>query len=162
MPLKDEDIVIVQACRTPIGCLNGHFNDTPAAQLSSHVIKHIVDSCDMRDTTAQHISQVFMGQVLTAGCGPNPTREACLSAGVHQSVPCCTVNQVCGSGLRNVGSAYDSLRLRQLEKKGDKTGAAAFIIAGGQESMSKHHWCSLAVLGTRAAIHVVRDSDWVT
>jgi acetyl-CoA C-acetyltransferase len=118
-----EDVVIVGGLRTAIGRFGGSLSEIPAARLGSIVIQGLLKKLDL---DPNHVDDVLMGQVLTAGCGQNPARQASIFAGVPQSVPAMTVNQVCGSGLRAVMLAAQAIR----------AGDAELIIAGGQENMS--------------------------
>lgn len=117
------EVVIVSALRTPIGTFNGSLKDIKADTLGSIVIKEILKEvkCDK-----EKIDQVIMGQVLTAGNGQNPARQASINAGIPFSKPAYIINQVCGSGLRAIVSGYQSILL----------GDSKVIIAGGQESMT--------------------------
>jgi len=117
------EVVIVSALRTPIGTFNGSLKDMKADILGSIVIKEILRKvkCDK-----EKIDQVIMGQVLTAGNGQNPARQASINAGIPFSKPAYIINQVCGSGLRAVVSGFQSIKL----------GESKYIIAGGQENMS--------------------------
>ena len=117
------EVVIVSALRTPIGTFNGSLKNIKADILGSIVIKEILREvkCDK-----EKIDQVIMGQVLTAGNGQNPARQASINAGMPFSKPAYIINQVCGSGLRAVVSGFQSIRL----------GESKYVIAGGQESMS--------------------------
>ncbi len=120
---KSKEIVIVEAVRTPIGVYKGSLKDLKAHQLGSIVIKEILKRSKINQN---EIDEVIMGQVLTAGEGQNPARQAAINAGIPISKPSHIINQVCGSGLRAVISGY------QLIKLGD----AKIIICGGQENMS--------------------------
>ena len=117
------EVVIVSALRTPIGTFNGSLKDIKADTLGSIVIKEILTEvkCDK-----EKIDQVIMGQVLTAGNGQNPARQASINSGIPFSKPAYTINQVCGSGLRAVTSGFQSIKL----------GESKYVIAGGQENMS--------------------------
>jgi len=117
------EVVIVSALRTPIGTFNGSLKDIKADTLGSIVIKEILKEvkCDK-----EKIDQVIMGQVLTAGNGQNPARQASINAGIPFSKPAYIINQVCGSGLRAVTSGFQSIKL----------GESKYVIAGGQENMS--------------------------
>ncbi len=117
------EVVIVSALRTPIGAFNGSLKDMKADLLGSIVIKEILreTKCDKKK-----IDEVIMGQVLTAGNGQNPARQASINAGIPISKPAYIINQVCGSGLRAVISGFQSIKL----------GESKYVIAGGQENMS--------------------------
>ena len=118
-----KDVVIVSATRTPIGTFKGSLKKMTSDQLGSIVIKEVLKKSKF---TADEIDEVIMGQVLTAGTGQNPARQAAIKAGLPISKPAYLVNQVCGSGLRAVILGYQSIRL----------GESLNIIAGGQENMS--------------------------
>ena len=118
-----EDVVIVAAGRTAIGKFGGTLSKIPATELGAQVIKHLVAKTGI-DPAA--ISEVIMGQVLTAGAGQNPARQAVIKAGLPDSVPASTLNVVCGSGLRATHLAAQAIMC----------GDAEIVIAGGQENMS--------------------------
>jgi acetyl-CoA C-acetyltransferase len=118
-----EDVVIVAAGRTAIGKFGGTLSKIPATELGAQVIKQLMAKTGI-DPAA--ISEVIMGQVLTAGVGQNPARQAVIKAGLPDSVPASTLNVVCGSGLRAVHLAAQAI----------KCGDAEIVIAGGQENMS--------------------------
>ena len=117
------EVVIVEAIRTPIGAYKGSLKDLSADKLGSIVIREILRKTKI---DKDDIDEVIMGQVLTAGGGQNPARQATINAGIDISKPAHIVNQVCGSGLRAVISGYQSIRL----------GEAKNVISGGQENMS--------------------------
>jgi acetyl-CoA C-acetyltransferase len=118
-----DDIVIVSAARTPVGSFNGAFASVPAHVLGASAIKAALSRAGIE---AGDIDEVILGQVLTAGQGQNPARQAGRLAGVPDSKTAFGINQVCGSGLRTVAIAAQQLR----------TGASNIVLAGGQESMS--------------------------
>jgi acetyl-CoA C-acetyltransferase len=117
------DIVIVAAVRTAVGKFGGTLAKTPAAELGAVVIKDLLARTGVK---GEQISEVIMGQVLQAGCGQNPARQAVIKAGLPQGVPAYTINKVCGSGLKAVMLAVQAIR----------DGDAEIVIAGGQENMS--------------------------
>lgn len=117
------DIVITGAARTPVGAFNGSFAATPAHVLGTVAIKAALERAGV---APGEVGEVIMGQVLTAGQGQNPARQASIAAGVSQDAPAWGVNQVCGSGLRAVALAAQQIA----------TGDAGVVVAGGQESMS--------------------------
>ena len=123
MSNKLKDVVIVGAIRTPIGAYKGSLKDVKAHQLGSTVINEVLKKSKIGHN---EIDEVIMGQVLTAGSGQNPARQAAINAGIPNSKPAHTINQVCGSGLRAVISGYQSIRLGEVKK----------VICGGQENMS--------------------------
>ena len=118
-----KDIVIVAAKRTAIGKFNGSFAKVGAPKLGAAVIKALLDETKVDPSS---ISEVIMGQVLTAGVGQNPARQAARAAGIPDEVPSSTLNVVCGSGLRAVGLAAQAI----------EAGDSEIVIAGGQENMS--------------------------
>ncbi|SVA24251.1 uncharacterized protein METZ01_LOCUS77105 [marine metagenome] len=118
------DVVITSALRTPIGTYRGSLKELSADKLGSICIKEVIKNSKLK---ADDIEQVVMGQVLTSATGQNPARQASVNAGIPVSKPAHIVNQLCGSGLRAVASAYQSVKLKENK----------IVIAGGQESMSK-------------------------
>jgi len=118
-----KSVYIVAAQRTPVGNFQGSLSSLKASELGSHAIKAALAQSGLK---AEDIHECIMGQVLTAGVGQAPARQAALGAGLPTSVPCMTINKVCGSGLKSVMLGYDSIRL----------GSARLVVAGGQESMS--------------------------
>ena len=118
------EIVIVKALRTPIGTYKGSLKALSANELGAQVIKNLIEQTGL---PYDQIDEVIMGQVLTAGVGQNPARQAQINAGISFTKPAHIINQVCGSGLRAIISAYQSIIL----------GDANIIIAGGQENMSR-------------------------
>jgi len=121
--MKDEDIVIVGAARTPVGSFNGSLSSLPAHQLGEVVIRAALLRAGVK---ADEVDEVIMGQVLTAGQGQNPARQAAVAAGIPADRTAFGVNQVCGSGLRAI-----ALGAQQIA-----TGDADIVVAGGQENMS--------------------------
>ena len=117
------DIVIVAAKRTPVGSFLGAFAATPAHELGRVAIEAALAQAGV---AGEEVSEVILGQVLTAAQGQNPARQASMAAGVPKEIPAWGVNQVCGSGLRAVALAYQAVA----------TGDASIVVAGGQESMS--------------------------
>ena len=118
-----EDIVIVAAARTAVGKFGGAFNATPAPELGAAVVKSLLEQTKV---DGSHVSEVIMGQVLTAGSGQNPARQTVIKAGLPEAVPGLTINKVCGSGLKAVMLGAQSIQC----------GDAEIVIAGGQENMS--------------------------
>ena len=123
MKNKLKEVVIVSAIRTPIGSYRGSLKDMRSDQLGSVVINEVLKKSKIVN---DEIDEVIMGQVLTAGAGQNPARQAAINAGIPISKPAHIINQVCGSGLRAVISGYQSIKL----------GESKNVISGGQESMS--------------------------
>ena len=95
MAASEKQVFIVGACRTPIGNLNGSLSTFPAAQLGSTAIKEALERANV---PADKVSEVIMGQTLTAGQGQNPARQAAMKAGIPKEVPSTSVNMLCGSG----------------------------------------------------------------
>jgi acetyl-CoA C-acetyltransferase len=118
------DIVIVSALRTPIGKLGGSLGSLPAHQLGQRVISEVLARAQVNPGD---ISEVILGQVLTAGCGQNPARQAAIAAGLPETTPAYGINQVCGSGLRAIALGFQAIQ----------DGTADLVVAGGQESMSQ-------------------------
>jgi acetyl-CoA C-acetyltransferase len=117
------DIVIVAAARTAVGKFGGSLAKVPAAELGATVIRDLLRRSGL---PADQVGEVIMGQVLQAGCGQNPARQAVIKAGLPHAVPGMTINKVCGSGLKAVMLAAQAIR----------DGDAEVVIAGGQENMS--------------------------
>jgi len=118
-----EDIVIVSAVRTPVGKFGGALAKTPATDLGALVIKEALARAKV---PLDQVGEVIMGQVLTAGVGQNPARQAMMKAGVAKETPALTINAVCGSGLKAVMLAAQAIA----------TGDSEIVVAGGQENMS--------------------------
>jgi acetyl-CoA C-acetyltransferase len=118
------DIVIVAAKRTPMGAFQGALSGLSAPELGACAIKAAMAAAGLR---GEQVDEVYMGNVLSAGLGQAPARQAALKAGLPDSVPCTTLNKVCGSGMKAVMLAADSLRL----------GETRVVVAGGMESMSR-------------------------
>ena len=118
-----EDIVIVAAGRTAVGKFGGSLAKIPATELGAAVIKGVLERSGL---SADQLGEVIMGQVLTAGVGQNPARQAVIKAGFPQGIPGLTINAVCGSGLKSVMLAAQAVA----------TGDSEIVIAGGQENMS--------------------------
>ncbi len=117
------DIVIVAAARTAVGKFGGSLAKVPAAELGATVIRALLERAKLE---GGQIGEVILGQVLQAGMGQNPARQAVIKSGLPQAVPAMTINKVCGSGLKAVMLAAQSIR----------DGDSEIVIAGGQESMS--------------------------
>src|SRR5579872_7077481 len=118
-----DDVVIVSAARTPVGSFNGAFATLPAHDLGAVAIKAALERAGIEPG---RVSEVIMGQILTAAQGQNPARQASISAGIPVESPAWGVNQLCGSGLRTVALGYQALL----------NGDSQIVVAGGQESMS--------------------------
>ncbi|MFQ5752835.1 MAG: acetyl-CoA C-acetyltransferase [bacterium] len=119
-----KEVVIASACRTPIGSFNGVLSSLSAPQLGSIVIHEALNRTGI---SGKDVSEVIMGQILTAGVGQAPARQAAIGAGVPNTVPCMTINKVCGSGLKAVMLAAQAII----------AGDADIVVAGGMENMSR-------------------------
>jgi acetyl-CoA C-acetyltransferase len=126
--MKD-DIVIVGAARTPVGAFNGALGNLPAHELGKVAIKAALERAGVE---APLVSEVILGQILTAGEGQNPARQASIAAGIPVEVPAWGVNQLCGSGLRTVALGFQAIL----------NGDSEIVVAGGQESMSMAPHCA--------------------
>ena len=122
------DIVIASAARTPVGTFNGSFADISASTLGTVAIKAALERASV---APEDVSEVIMGQILTAGAGQNPARQAAMEAGLPVEVPAYGVNQLCGSGLKTVALGFQAIT----------SGDASVVVAGGQESMSQAPHC---------------------
>jgi acetyl-CoA C-acetyltransferase len=118
-----EEIVIAGAARSAIGKFGGTLARTPAADLGAHIIRKLLERSGLKP---DQVSEVIMGQVLAAGVGQNPARQAAIKAGLPDMIPAMTINKVCGSGLKAVMLAAQSVA----------NGDSDVVIAGGQENMS--------------------------
>jgi acetyl-CoA C-acetyltransferase len=117
------EIVIASATSTAVGSFNGAFANTPAHDLGATAVREALARAGVEGAD---VSEVIMGQILTAGQGQNPARQAAMAAGVAQEAPAWIVNQMCGSGLRAVALGYQAIA----------NGDSSIVVAGGQESMS--------------------------
>ena len=117
------DVVITAARRTPVGSFLGSFANTPAHELGRIAIEAALADAGV---AGEEVSEVILGQVLTAGQGQNPARQASMNAGIPREVPAWGINQLCGSGLRTVALGFQAISL----------GDSKIVVAGGQESMS--------------------------
>jgi acetyl-CoA C-acetyltransferase len=118
------DVVIVGAARTPVGAFNGGLSSLPAHALGEIAIKGALERAGVK---AEEVSEVIMGQILAAGGGQNPARQAAMAAGIPQEKTAYGINQLCGSGLRTVALGYQAIKL----------GDSSIVVAGGHESMSQ-------------------------
>jgi len=147
------DAVIVSSARTAIGSFNGALKDIPATQLGSIVIRAAIERAGIPPTL---VDEVIMGNVLQANEGQAPARQASLGAGLDKSVPCMTINKVCGSGLKSVMLAAQAIA----------TGDADVVVAGGMENMSQvPYYLSSARTGlklghSRLIDGMIRDGLW--
>ncbi len=147
-----DDIVIVSAARTPVGSFNGALGLVPAHILGEVAIRAALERAGV---AAEEVDEVILGQVLTAGQGQNPARQAAIAAGIPQERTAFGINQVCGSGLRAV-----SLAAQQV-----MSGQSTVVLAGGQESMSQSTHCAYLRQGTKMgdmqlADTMIRDGLW--
>ena len=121
--MKNKEVVITSACRTAVGSLGKSLKNVHAHELGSSTIESLIKKTKIKK---DEIDEVIFGQVLTAGLGQNPARQALINSGIPKEKPAYLVNQVCGSGLRSIASGAESII----------SGNSNVIIAGGQESMS--------------------------
>lgn len=128
--MSSREVVIVSAVRTPIGNFGGSLKSVSAVQLGAHVIKSVVDKAGI---DSNQVDEVIMGNVLQAGLGQNPARQAAIHAGLPQLTPALTINKVCGSGLKAVHLAAQAI----------VTGDAEIVVAGGMENMSQSPYLSM-------------------
>ncbi|NIP87562.1 MAG: acetyl-CoA C-acetyltransferase [Gammaproteobacteria bacterium] len=141
-----DNVVIIDAGRTAIGSFNGALSGIPASTLGARVIAGLLQRTGL---STDQVDEVILGQVLTAGCGQNPARQASIEAGLPHGVPAMTINKVCGSGLKAVHLAAQAL----------KCGDAEVIIAGGQENMSlAPHALPNSRAGTKMGDWSLRDT----
>jgi acetyl-CoA C-acetyltransferase len=131
-----DDIVIVSAARTPVGAFNGAFANLPAHELGKTAIQAAMARAGVQGAD---VNEVILGQILTAGEGQNPARQASIAAGIPVESPAWGVNQLCGSGLRTVALGYQQI----------VNGDAEIVVAGGQESMSMAPHCAHLRRGTK-------------
>ncbi|GLV40752.1 Acetyl-CoA acetyltransferase 2 [Carabus blaptoides fortunei] len=141
----DNSVVIVSACRTAIGTIMGSLRNMPAHDLGGTAIKASLHQIKLEPDC---VSEIILGQTLTAGQGQNPARLAAFKAGVPVTVPAYGVNMLCGSGLKAVYLAYQAI----------KSDEATIVVAGGQESMSQAHHTSYMRNGTKYGNTMLKDS----
>jgi acetyl-CoA C-acetyltransferase len=153
MKRNERDVVIVSAVRTPIGSFQGALKDVGAVKLGALVIREAVKRAGLK---AADVQEVIMGNVLQAGLGQNPARQASLAAGLPRETPAYTINMVCGSGLKTVHLAVQSIR----------SGDSEVAVAGGTENMSQ---APFLVQGARGGLRMgdhqlvdsmIRDGLW--
>jgi acetyl-CoA C-acetyltransferase len=143
------DVVLVGAARTPIGAFLGGLAPFPAPKLGAIAIRAALERSGV---AADQIDEVYMGNVVQAGVGQAPARQAALGAGLPQSVPCTTVNKVCGSGLKSVMLASSQIR----------AGEARCIVAGGMESMSNAPYLARGLrTGLGLGEHRIEDANLI-
>ena len=131
-----EDVVIVAGARTAVGSFNGSFANLPAHELGKTAIKAALERAKVSPT---EISEVILGQILTAAQGQNPARQASINSGIATETPAWIVNMVCGSGLRSVALGSQAI----------KNGDSRIVVAGGQESMSQATHAAYLRAGTK-------------
>src|SRR4051812_30685911 len=149
--MKD-DIVIVSAARTPVGSFNGAFANLPAHDLGKVAIKAALERAGVE---AARVNEVILGQILTAGQGQNPARQASIAAGIPVEAPAWGINQLCGSGLRAVALGYQQIL----------QGDCDIVVAGGQESMSMAPHCAHLRNGVKMGNYdmvdtMIKDGLW--
>ena len=130
------DVVIVSAARTPVGSFNGALSSLKASELGTVAIKAALARAGLEGGV---VDDVVLGQILIAGAGQNPARQAAMAAGIPQEKTAIQINQLCGSGLRAVAMGYQAI----------VAGDAAIVVAGGQESMSQAPHCANLRSGTK-------------
>ena len=150
--MASENVVIVSAARTPVGSFNGALSSLPAHALGAAALKAAMTRAKV---DAKEVDEVILGQILTAGQGQNPARQASIAAGIPVESPAWGVNQLCGSGLRAV-----ALGMQQIAN-----GDAAIVAAGGQESMSMSPHCQHLRNGVKMGDFqmidtMIRDGLW--
>ena len=150
--MANQTVVIVSAARTPVGSFNGALASLTGAQLGSVALKAAMERAKLDPS---EVNEVILGQVLTAGQGQNPARQASIGAGIPVASPAWGINQICGSGLRAVALGYQQVL----------TGASAIVAAGGQESMSRSTHCAHLRDGVRMGDFqmidtMIRDGLW--
>ncbi|MBI1206157.1 MAG: acetyl-CoA C-acyltransferase [Azospirillum sp.] len=146
------DVVIVAAARTPVGSFNGVLSSVPAHKLGEVVIREVLKRAKLEPG---EVSEVLLGQILTANCGQNPARLASVGAGLPVETTAVGINQLCGSGLRTVALGSQSIKLGDTE----------IVIAGGQESMSMAPHVAFLRNGTKMGSvefldTMLRDALW--
>lgn len=151
--MANNDIVLVSASRTPIGSFGGSLANVPAVQLGALVIKDVLAKAGVK---AEQVDEVIMGNVLQAGLGQNPARQAAIHAGLPDYIPAFTINKVCGSGLKTVHLAAQAII----------AGDAEIIVAGGMENMSQAPYLSMEArngmrMGDKKIVDsMIKDGLW--
>jgi acetyl-CoA C-acetyltransferase len=146
------DVVIVSAARTPVGAFNGALSSVPAHYLGQVAI---AEALKRAKVAPEEVSEVVLGQILTAGAGQNPARQAAVAAGIPVEKTAYVINQLCGSGLRAVALGFQAI----------KVGDSEIVVAGGQESMSQAPHCMNLRNGTKMGDAqmidtMIRDGLW--
>ncbi|HEX5599250.1 MAG TPA: acetyl-CoA C-acyltransferase, partial [Hyphomicrobiaceae bacterium] len=136
MSAANSTVVIASAARTPVGSFNGSLSSLPAHELGKVAIKAAIERAGIEPG---EVDEVIMGQILTAGAGQNPARQASIAAGIPVDSPAWGMNQLCGSGLRAVALGAQQIQL----------GSSNIVVAGGQESMSQAPHCAHLREGTK-------------
>ena len=152
MANSENPIVIASAARTPVGSFSGALSAVPASELGTVAIKAALERADVQP---EDVNEVIMGQILTAGTGQNPARQASIHAGIPVDAPAWGMNQLCGSGLRAV-----ALGAQQIAD-----GSANVVVAGGQESMSQAPHCQHLRNGVKMGDYkmvdtMIKDGLW--
>lgn len=138
-------VYIVAAKRTPIGSFNGKLSAFGAVELGGHAVRGALDSINL---DAKEVDEVILGNVLGAGLGQAPARQASLKGGIGIDVPCTTINKVCSSGLKSLVYGAQSIALEQSD----------IVVGGGFESMSRAPYVLLNVHPPQQR----QEKDWVT
>jgi acetyl-CoA C-acetyltransferase len=146
------EVVIAGAVRTPVGAFNGGLSSVSAAYLGEVAIREAMSRAKVE---ANEVTEVVLGQILSAGAGQNPARQAAVNAGIPVERTAYNINQLCGSGLRSVALGYQAIKL----------GDAEIIVAGGQENMSQAPHCvhlrnGTKMGGTELVDTMLRDGLW--
>ncbi|PCI51170.1 MAG: acetyl-CoA C-acyltransferase [Alphaproteobacteria bacterium] len=139
------EVAIIAALRTPVGSFNGSLSKVPAHYLGEVVIRGLLAETGV---AAEDITEVILGQVLTAGAGQNPARQAAVNAGLPHETTAFGINQICGSGLRAVAMGFQAIQC----------GDADIVIAGGQESMSQSQHSAYLRSGTKMGSAEFKDT----
>ena len=139
------DVVIASAARTPVGAFNGAFASLPAHALGAAAIRGALERAKV---AAEEVDEVVMGQILAAGAGQNPARQAAMMAGVPQEKTAYGINQLCGSGLRTVALGFQAI----------KAGDASIVVAGGMESMTQAPHCAQLRAGVKMGDFAMVDT----
>jgi len=147
-----DDVIIASAARTPVGAFNGGLSSLPAHQLGALAITEVLKRAGV---DPKEVSEAILGQVLTAGAGQNPARQAAVAAGIPVESTAYAINQLCGSGLRSVALGFQAIR----------NGDSEIVVAGGQESMSQAPHCAhlrngVKVGGLELVDTMLRDGLW--
>jgi len=147
-----DDVIIASAARTPVGAFNGGLSSLPAHQLGALAITEVLKRAGV---DPKEVSEAILGQVLTAGAGQNPARQAAVAAGIPVESTAYAINQLCGSGLRSVALGFQAIR----------NGDSEIVVAGGQESMSQAPHCAhlrngVKMGGLELVDTMLRDGLW--